>query len=292
MLVERQQQLFVQLDAVELAVGDEGVDRSNHLELFRTLGAAVAVDIAAGVQIDLAPDAHRIERHLDLVQPLSRAALAPERVIGGMLLQQQIQIAILLARMLAVRRMTIDDAILVPPIASEEIAENAALINRGAVWIVQAVERGDAGERRRLLDRHPPLRHAEIGLADAADLAVRPGLAAEPFDDVVKVFLLVAVEQAEFAARLAAAADVHVGVDVTVLQIKLDRAGFAPEELRRGRQRIVVVAVRRRRQQHRKPALALRHVQRDRDLHAVMHADFDFARLAECHRPPPDACIA
>src|SRR6185312_335482 len=118
------------------------------------------------------------------------------------------------------------------------------------------------------------LRHAEIGLADAADLAVRPLLSAEPFDDVVEVFLLVAIEQAEFAARLAAAAHVHVGVDVAVLQIEIDRAGLAPEKLRRRRQRIVVVAVRRRRQQHRKAALAFRHIERNHDLHAVMDADF------------------
>src|ERR1700683_1704983 len=135
--------------------------------------------------------------------------------------------------MLAVSRMAIDDAILVPPIASEKIPQNSALIDRSAVRVIQPVESGNAGERRRLLNRHPPLRHAEIGLSDAADLAVRPGLAAKPFDDVVKVSLLVAVEQAEFAAGLAATADVHVSVDITVLQIKLDRAGFAPEELRR-----------------------------------------------------------
>ena len=200
---------------------------------------------------------------------------------------QQIQIAGLLARMLAVGRMAIDDAILVPPIAAEEIAQHAALIDRGAIGIVEPVEGGDAGERRRLLDRHPPLRHAEIGLADAADFAVRPVLVAEPFDDVVEIFLLVAVEQAEFAARLAAAADVHVGVDIAVLHIELDRPGFAPEELRARRQRIVVIAIRRRRQQHRERPLAFRHVERDRDLDAVMHADFDFARLAECQSSSP-----
>ena len=109
-----------------------------------------------------------------------------------MLLDEQVQIAGLLARRFAVGRMAIDDAVLVPPIAAEEIAQNAALIDRGAIRIVEPVEGGDAGERRRFLDRHPPLRHAEIGLPDAADLAVRPRLMAEPFDDVVKIFLLVA----------------------------------------------------------------------------------------------------
>ena len=183
--------------------------------------------------------------------------------------------------------MAIDDAVLVPPIAAEEIAQNAALIDRGAIRIVQPVEGGDAGERRRLLDRHPPLRHAEIRLPDAADLAVRPFLMAEPFDDVVKVFLLVLVEQAEFAARLAAAANVHMGVDVAAPDIQFDRPGLAPEKLRRRRQRVVVVAVRRRRQHDRERPLARRHVERHRDLDAVMNADFDFARLQlVCHRFP------
>src|SRR5271169_6968243 len=100
--------------------------------------------------------------------------------------------------------MAIDDAVLVPPIAAEKIAEHAALIDRGAIGIVEPVERGDTGERRRPLDRHPPLQHAEIRLPDAADLAARPRLAAEPFDDIVKILLLVAVEKTEFAARLAA----------------------------------------------------------------------------------------
>src|SRR6185295_11765576 len=111
------------------------------------------------------------------------------------LLDQQVEIALLLARMLAVGGMAVDDAVLVPPIAAEEIAEHAALIDRGAVRIVEPVERRDALERRRLLDRHPPLRHAEVRLADATDLAARPRLMAEPFDDVVEVLLLVLVEQ-------------------------------------------------------------------------------------------------
>ena len=234
------------------------------------------------MQIDLAPDADRIKRHLDLAQMLGGGPLAPECIVGRMLLDQQIEIAILLTRMFAVGRMAIDDAVLVPPIAAEEIAEHAALIDRGAIRIVEPVEGADAGERRRFADRHPPLRHAEIGLADAADLAARPFLPAEPFDDVVQVLLLVAIEQAEFAARFAAAANVHMRIDVAALDIKLDRPGLAPEKLRARGQRIVVIAVGRRRQQHRKRPAAFRHIQRHRDLDAVMDADFDFARFWQC----------
>src|SRR5271166_4260247 len=102
--------------------------------------------------------------------------------------------------MFAIGRVTIDDAVLIPPIAAEEITEHAALIDRGAIRIVQAVEGGDAGERRRLRNRHPPLQHTEIGLADAANFTVRPWPMAEPFDDVIEVFLLVAVEKTEFTA--------------------------------------------------------------------------------------------
>ena len=260
MIVERQQHFFVQLAAVEFAIGDEGIDRPDHLQLLRALGAAEAVDIAAGMQIDLAPDADRIERHLDLIEMLGGGPLAPEIVVGRMLLDAQIEIVGLLARKFAVGRMAVDDAVLVPPIGAEEIAEHAALIDRGAIRIVEPVEGADAGERRRLLDRHPPLRHAEIGLADAADLAARPCLMAEPFDHVVKVLLLAFVEQAKFAAGFAAAADVHMGIDIAALDIELDRAGLAPEKLRARRERIVVVAVRRRRQHHRKRPLALRHI--------------------------------
>src|SRR4029077_11845419 len=99
--------------------------------------------------------------------------------------------------------------------------------------IVQAVEGGDAGKRQRLLNRHPPLQHAEIRLPDAADFTVRPGLAAEPFDDVVEVSLFIAVEEAEFAPRLAAAAHIHLRIDIAALDIESDRAGLAPEKLRR-----------------------------------------------------------
>src|SRR5215472_14796677 len=86
------------------------------------------------------------------------------------------------------------------PITAEEVSEYPALIHRSAIGIVHAIEGRDARKRRRLLDRHPPLQHAEIGLADAADFAVRPGLMSEPFDDVIEVLLLVAVEQPKLTA--------------------------------------------------------------------------------------------
>src|SRR6516165_6376673 len=188
------------LRAGELAIGDERIYGPDHLELFRPAGTTETIDIAPRVQIDFAPHADGIERHLNLMQPFGGAALAPEIIVGRMLLNQKINVAELLARLLAVGGMPVDDAVLVPPITAEEVSEYSALIHRSAIGIVHAVEGRDARKRRRLLNRHPPLQHAEIGLADAADFAVRPGLMSEPFDDVVKVLLLVAVEQPKLTA--------------------------------------------------------------------------------------------
>src|SRR5262249_60399167 len=98
------------------------------------------------------------------------------------------------------------------------------------------------------------------------DLAVRPGLPAEPFDDVVKIFLLVAVEKAKFAAGFAAAAQVHLRVDIATLNIEPDRPGFAPEKLRARRQSVVVVAVWRSRKHHRERPDVMRHFEHESEL--------------------------
>jgi hypothetical protein len=87
------------------------------------------------------------------------------------------------------------------------------------------------------------LHHAEIGLADAADFAVRPWLRADPFDRVVEIVLLAAAEEFEGPSGPAAAAHVHVHIGVALLDIPFDRPGFAPEELRASRQAIVVEAI-------------------------------------------------
>ena len=117
------------LRAGELAIGDKRVNGTDHLELFRPPGMAEAIDIAPRVQIDLAPHADRIKRHLNLIQPFGGAALAPEIIVGRMLLNQKINVAELLARLLAVGGMPVDDAVLVPPITAEEVSEYSALIH-------------------------------------------------------------------------------------------------------------------------------------------------------------------
>jgi hypothetical protein len=58
------------------------------------------------------------------------------------------EVSVLLARWPA-RRKAIDEAVLIPPIAGEKIARDAAVIAAGAVGVGQPVMRGKAGERRR-----------------------------------------------------------------------------------------------------------------------------------------------
>src|SRR5690348_16326234 len=78
----------------------------------------------------------------------------------------------------------------------EEIALDPARIAHEGIRVVESVIGAEAGEMRRVLDAHEPLRHAVIALADAADLAVAPGLRADPLDHVVEVRLLFLVEEA------------------------------------------------------------------------------------------------
>src|SRR5436305_8875938 len=100
--------------------------------------------------------------------------------------------------------------------------------------------RPETGERRRRHRAHEPLQHAEIGLTDAAHLAVAPGLRAYPFDHIVKIVLIVAAEKVEAAAGAPAAAHVHLNEGVAVLGIEIDRPRLAPEKLRTGGENVVV----------------------------------------------------
>src|SRR6516164_202724 len=67
------------------------------------------------------------------------------------------------------------------------------------VRIVQAVISAETSKMRWVLNSHEPLQHAVIGLADAPNLAIRPGLLSDPFDDVVQVLLFGRVHESEFA---------------------------------------------------------------------------------------------
>src|SRR5262249_8533477 len=99
---------------------------------------------------------------------------------------------------------------------------------------VQSVIGRDAGEVRRVLHAPEPLRDAVVGLADAADLSLRPLLRCDPFDDFVEVALLVPAPQAQFTPRDPPAPNIRVYVSVAVLlDIPLDRSSLAPQEQRR-----------------------------------------------------------
>src|SRR5438552_17405909 len=104
---------------------------------------------------------------------------------------QRIEIGFLHPRLRAVGGKTVDDAVLVPPVAREELPGDAALVARGAVGIVQSVVGAKARERRRRDDAYPPLRHAAVRLAEAADLAVRPGLRRNPLAHILDIVLLI-----------------------------------------------------------------------------------------------------
>ena len=93
-------------------------------------------------------------------------------------------------------------------------AVDAAVIVRAAVLIDQAVIGHDAGEPRRVVGRHQPLRHGVVRLADAADAAVAPRLLDDPGDQLEIVLLLVQPHELELALGLAGAA--HVGVHIGV----------------------------------------------------------------------------
>src|SRR5512143_3208457 len=148
------------------------------------------------------------------------------------------QIGFLIARRTAGRK-SIDKTILVPPVAREKIARDAAMIDAGAVSVGQAVMRRDASQRWGCKRTHEPLQHAKIRLANAADFPAAPRLPTNPFDDVVEILLFTAPEKLELTARPAAAANVHVNVGVALLDVPLDRPRFPPEKLRTCRQAVV-----------------------------------------------------
>ncbi len=87
-----------------------------------------------------------------------------------------------------------------------ERAENAAMVRHVAIPVGGALPDAHGGEMRGLHRRHLPLVDAVVGNAVEADLAVRPGLDAGPFDAVVEVLGLARREMIDEARRAAAAA--------------------------------------------------------------------------------------
>ena len=163
-------------------------------------------------------------------------------------------------------------------------AENAAVIVGAAVLVDEPVVGRDAGEAGRVARRHQPLRHGVVGLADAADAAVAPGLSRDPGDQLDIVLLLGGIHESEFAFGAPRAAHVRMHIGVTLSDIPFDRAGLAPEKQRKGRHAVELVLVGRGREQSRRPSLGLRPIDAERDAHAVAHRDLDIA--LHPHRAP------
>ena len=95
-----------------------------------------------------------------------------------------------------------------------EHAEQAAVEQRVAIDVGEALPRNDRLQRRRLEVGDEPLVDGEIGNARQPDLAVAPRLRRRPFDRVIEVDRLGERPRLALSRRLAAAAavDAHGGV--------------------------------------------------------------------------------
>src|SRR5215813_524382 len=103
----------------------------------------------------------------------------------------------------------------VVPVVPER-AENAAVMRHVAIPVGSAFPDAYRGKMRWLQRRHVPLVDAVVGDAVEADLAIRPGLHARPFDAIVEVLCFAWREMIDESRRAAAAAgvDAHTGVIV------------------------------------------------------------------------------
>ena len=151
------------------------------------------------------------------------------------------------------------------------------MIIGAAILVDQPVVGRDAGEAGRVACRHQPLRHGVIGLADAADAAVAPGLLCDPGDQLDVVLLLGGIHESEFAFGAARTAHVRMHIGVALRHVPFDRAGLAPEKQRKGGHAVELVLVGRGREQRRHPPFGLRPVDAERDAHAVAHRHLDVA---------------
>ena len=203
-------------------------------QLFLPARPQKSVNIADDVQILFGEYADREYRHPDFFQVFPGRAFDPEGVPQRVLHHHEIHVGRQRPRIVTVGGVHIrhSDAGIEP--IQREVALDTAGIADEAVRIVQSVIGRDAGEMRRVLHGHVPLRDAVVGLANAADLSIRPTLRCDPFDDFVEIALLVRAPQAEFAAGDPRPANIRVHVGVTLLlDIPLDRSSLAPQKQRR-----------------------------------------------------------
>src|ERR1700722_11227177 len=143
------------------------------------------------MQPHLAPMADGQHRTLDSVEPPVRRALAPEIVIERMIddLADQIEVHRRAAVLPGEAMLIVGAQRRVPDRTVRAV--DAAVIVRTAILVYEAVVRRDAGEARRVVGRHQPLRHRIVGLPDAADATVAPRLPDDPGDQLEIILLLV-----------------------------------------------------------------------------------------------------
>ena len=114
----------------------------------------------------------------------------------------------------------------------QETTAQQAVVRRGLVEIEGAGNRHDRLEMRRPLDGGLHLGAREVADADHSDIAIGPGLGGGPLDQVVHIMALLAVEEAERAARSAGAAAVGNHVDVAARHEEITRTGLDEPERR------------------------------------------------------------
>ena len=229
------------------------------------------------MQAHLAPVPDRQNGHLDLAQPFEGGALAPPCIVEGVLGDGRRRDRTASAAVRCRRR---DDAGCrragwrTTTIGSCRKCrrDNSSSGTGRRVRHRARCRRGRAGS-----SRHQPLRHGVIGLSDAADAAVAPGLAGHPGDQLDVILLLGAIHESEFALGAARAAHVCVHIGVALPHVPFDRPGLAPEKQRKGRHGVELVLVGRGGKQCRYASGLRRAVDTDRNAHPVAHRDLDVA---------------
>src|SRR5262249_51771954 len=157
-------------------------------------------------------------RHPDLVKLLGGCALSPESVVRSMLTRDVRQVPRERSGR-ALRWILIDGPhyTVVPEV--KELPRYAARKRRSPIGIPEAIVGRDALQMRWPLDRHEPLRHGVVGLSNASDVAVRPSLRCNPLDGVKQVALLDLVQESILTVGTPGAANIHVHIRITLVNV-------------------------------------------------------------------------
>ena len=146
------------------------------------------------------------------------------------------------------------------------------------IEVVGREQRRDRLEMRRLHRRSRELSHREVADAEHADIAVAPRLGGDPFDEVVKILPLLAVEQGPRAAGAAGAAGVDDKVDVAARNEEVGRAGLYEAE--RSADVLNLARIRGEGDERRKGAVGVRLEEIGEQRRPVAHGDADIVGAA------------